>query len=102
MLHLVTSGTYILCLPKLNTVYMSFVQSYLIKNIVRRFGLDSCQMLISPDGQEKVAEHKGIYTTSLHAVRLKTWLSITTVAEWPLNYLVILVLNKELSRHMEK
>lgn len=72
MLHLVTSGTYILCLPKLNTVYMGFVQSYL-KNIVRRrFGLDSYQILNSPDGEAKVAEHKDIYTTSLHAARLKT------------------------------
>ena len=82
---------------------MGFVQLYLIKNIVRRrFGLDSCQMLISPDGEEKVAEHKCICTTSLHTARLKTWLSITTGAEWPLNHLIILVLNKELSRHMEK
>lgn len=59
-------------------------------------------MLNSPDGEAKIAEHKGIYITFLHAARLKTWLSITTVAEWPLNHLTILVLSKELSRHMNK
>jgi len=63
MMHLVTSGTYILCLyiympMYIYTVYMGFVRSCLIKNMVRRFCLDSCQMLNSPDGEAKVLNTK--------------------------------------------
>lgn len=91
---------HILWLSKLNVVYMGFVQSYLIRNIMRRrLCLDYCKMLISPDGGKKVAVQKCINTTSLHTPRLKIWLSIITVAEWPLSHLIILVFNKELSRN---